>query len=327
MMKSQTNYNLDLFLEVSKDEKGDLLFKAIKDREESRLVELIKHNADITLVQNGTNCLQYAASLGHWDCAISLIKHSIGYVRSIDYLSRIGQAFLMAAKANEQEVLKDFFKLLALNPSSLVEQILFSKIDILGKPANPWRDEGTGYTALHWAVKHGNPEVCSLFSLFANRYGLSKLFRIKDNVGNTPFGLAIALNHFNCARKIAKGMTFSYVEDHEDNEVLFKALLNDIKFNHNSYNYYRPNQRTQPNLLDNLFSPAKHKKMEEFYYYFLMLSDEEKRKTGELLFKNGTTLNLYFRNKFGYKYQQLIIEELSRIQEENQVLEANIKRF
>ena len=337
-MKTRTEtHNLDLFLEVKNDKKGDLLFKAIEDNNKSYLEELIKHNADITLVQNKYNCLQYAALLKHWDCALILIEDSKNYLELAPYLNRIGQVLLLAAKANEHNVLREFFKLIKLTErkvnvragGSLIasfkeynDQVLFSKSDGLGRPSKLWRDE-EGYTALHWAVKHDNADACGLFTLFEYGSGTSSLaggdstiYRAKDNVGNTPFGLAMGLDHFDCAKAIAKGMTFSYLKKHESNQTLFKTLLNDIPFNHNKYKNYPHNYRIKPYLSDKLFSSLTDQKTKLFYEYFLTLSAKEKEKVGELLFTKDTTLNLFFRNRFAKEYEELIIEELSKIKHE-----------
>lgn len=334
-----TRDDLDLFYAFRKDKKGNLLFQAIKDNDENRLSQLIAYQADIRLVQNGYNCIQYAAVLGHWQCVDLLIQASQLYLYP-KYLHRLGLVLLLASKSNKMETVEKCFELLALTKKHVKvvasqrvlaqftqydDAIIFPKID--GPTPKPWRDKQNGYTALHWAVQHGNAKICNLFvKFFLHGCGTwlsggdHRIFTAKNNAGQTAFDLAIGLND-DCAQQIAGGMTFSFVKNYASDEIFIKTLLKNIRFDLNIYqNTPAPGFAENPGIMSRYVFPATYKRTKLIYKYFTTLSDQDKKIIGELMLTDGTTLNLFFRNIFSYKYQSLILKELKTM--ENSTLEV-----
>ena len=302
---------------VEKDVKGKLLFLAIKNDDKEQLKILIDNNANLS--KFGMKCLQSAVTLEHWDCVLLLLDHSYAYIASYKHkfdmsdkdeiiahnLRRMGHILLSATKYERKEIITSLFKLIEHIPDwpqTLKQKILF-------KPGKSfweldhhslWRDTDNGYTALHWAVAHNDPSLCKLFKNFIGRTesfcGDSPIFKATDSNNQTALDLAISLNHIDCAKQIAKGMSLKALIN-APVDTLKKALFLNIQFSFIGSH--------------SLFSNEINHKRKMIYQYILSLPIAEKKHFLEMAITKDTTAYKFFHfntSKYNEKLYDALIE-------------------
>ncbi|XP_044043801.1 ankyrin repeat domain-containing protein SOWAHC-like [Siniperca chuatsi] len=62
------------------------------------------------------------------------------------------------------------------------------------------KDFITGFTCLHWAAKHGRPELIALFISFAKQHSIPISVDVRSNTGYTPLHLAAMHNHMEVVK-------------------------------------------------------------------------------------------------------------------------------
>lgn len=308
------------------DDDGRLVFKAIHDDKVDRLKDLIRHGADINSKQEDYNCLQFAAKLGRWECALILIdaKMSDKYA-SKSFITRAGMALLLASKENQQGVVEALFQLAGKFPCNDHDEILFKPLtrweSSHDRPTILWKDETNKYTALHWAVINNNPAICKLFITFTNArnssyhaYGADhKIYRTKDKNGLNALNLAISLNHLECAREIAKGMSILYMLEHSPHEILYKIMLNDIRFQFRFSGHHDFSRDLFKFMTFQSFGLV-DEKIQLVLKHIFFLPIEDKKSWLSIALDNKTTLGgLIEYSAKRKKYQKLLASELKEI--------------
>lgn len=73
---------------------------------------------------------------------------------------------------------------------SSLQQLLSSEPSLILR-----RDFITGFTCLHWAAKHGKPELLALIVTFAKQRNIPISIDVRSNAGYTPLHVAVMHNH------------------------------------------------------------------------------------------------------------------------------------
>jgi len=293
--------NPKTLLDVQEDKNGALIFKAIFEDNGERLNEILQYYTNTNFARDGYNYLQFAAVHGRWKCALVLANDALNR-KSVNkyFLSRAGLALLLAAEHNQEKIVEALLKL-EMKFSYFTQhyhpdKILFEpKVSFwTNKQTKLWRDQYIEYTALHWAVKNNNPEMCKMFITLENtkKSILSggtdhKVLKVKDKMGFNALNLAFNLNHLECAREIAKGMSILYVLEHVSDEIVCKIMLNDIQFG----SLYSGNPSFKSSYIDGTFNGCHvESKIKLVLKHIFSLPIEDKIKAIDIALDSNTLL-------------------------------------
>jgi len=314
--------------EDNNGERGDALRKAIENDNIKKLNELLEQNADIKVKINKINALQYAARLGRWQCADLLIKHSkedSRYYDSSHYMRSAGEVLLLAAKENQTEVVKGIFELINLqrkiNNDLVDDGLLYC--DVVRPKLR--RDDEQGYTSLHWAVHHNNPEMCALFVFFTKIPGAffkhfggdAPIYQAKDKDGQTAFELAVSSGYTECAKEIGAGMSYEYLVYHAQKHVLCDTFLADIRL------FFTFSGGLDPDRAPSKKDYDKIKKM--IFQHILELPVDEKQKAMDLMICKGTALYALFNFGSSSLSEKYINQLADHIHQENNDIKHDFK--
>jgi len=305
-------------IENDNDNKAPLN-NAIDHNDIEKLNKLLQQEKDHKLKKN--NSLAYAAQLGHWPCVKMLIEYSKRnekYYGSHDFLKSMNEVLFLAATENQIEVMKGIFDLIKLhkktNKNIVDDEILYHRTKLM---LLKLRRDNKGYTSLHWAVQNNNPQACQLFACFAKiegeelrHYGGdAPIYRAKDKNGLTAFELAVSLNHIECAKKIAIGMSYQYILFKAKSDVLCKSFLQNVTF---GFDY---SGAIYSDIMPSKEKVAEIKKM--IYEHVLKLPGNEKKIAFEQITNNGNALYWLFNIGSQKTSEKYINDLMKHINAEN----------
>ncbi|KAM3585044.1 uncharacterized protein V6R79_006006 [Siganus canaliculatus] len=112
--------------------------------------------------------------------SVSIISSNLDDDRASVTLDPLEHEWMMCASDGEWGSLH---RLLSLEPSLILR-----------------KDFVTGFTCLHWAAKHGKPELLALIVNFAKQHGVPVSIDVRSNTGYTPLHIAAMHNHMEVVK-------------------------------------------------------------------------------------------------------------------------------
>lgn len=211
-------------------------FNAIFDNDKKKLREVI-NNVDISLTKNGTNGLELAGILGHWECVEIIANYfdSVPTNKQEKFSAKAGRILLKAARNNQLEVVEALC-------SNLSSAIFYQPTNKFFPVKKLWLDYDKGNTFLHWALKNDNDKMLEILlkkflsykiDSVAGYWSFSrsrKLLYTTNNDNQTALELAISLNHLTCAKYLAKFSDVHQVIKNADIPTIYWLAKNDIRF-------------------------------------------------------------------------------------------------
>lgn len=125
--------------------------------------------------------LHYSVSLsGSDNDSASLVSSSLDDYRALVTLDPLEHEWMICASDGKWGSL---YSLLTTEPSLVLR-----------------KDFVTGFTCLHWAAKHGNPELIALILNFSKTHNIPVSVDVRSNTGYTPLHIAAMHNHMEVVK-------------------------------------------------------------------------------------------------------------------------------